>query len=173
MSAEYKAIQSITVGSGGAANIEFTAIPNTYKDLELRLSVRSTVSDSDSYMNMTFNNDTGNNYSTKELYTQGSSAQSLGWSSIAQRYTFILTGDTATANTFSNISVYLPNYATSYNKSSMNDGVTENNTTTNSSRMVSISAGLWSSSAAITSIKLVPASGTFKQYSTATLYGIG
>jgi hypothetical protein len=35
-----------------------------------------------------------------------------------------------------------------------------------------LSAALWSNSAAITSVKLIPNAGTFVQYSTATLYGI-
>jgi hypothetical protein len=33
--ATYTLINSVTVGSGGAANIEFTSIPATYTDLNL------------------------------------------------------------------------------------------------------------------------------------------
>jgi hypothetical protein len=33
MATTYEIIASVTVGSGGAANIEFTSIPATYTDL--------------------------------------------------------------------------------------------------------------------------------------------
>jgi hypothetical protein len=33
MANTYEAIATVTVGSGGAANIEFTSIPGTYTDL--------------------------------------------------------------------------------------------------------------------------------------------
>jgi hypothetical protein len=38
MAATYKLIETVTVGSGGAANIEFTSIPQTYTDLKLVIS---------------------------------------------------------------------------------------------------------------------------------------
>jgi hypothetical protein len=36
MATTYEIIASVTVGSGGAANIEFTSIPATYTDLVLK-----------------------------------------------------------------------------------------------------------------------------------------
>ena len=42
MANTYTLISSVTVGSGGAANIEFTSIPATYTDLLLKLSTRTT-----------------------------------------------------------------------------------------------------------------------------------
>ena len=41
MATTYTLISSVTVGSGGAASIEFTSIPSTYTDLVLKLSARS------------------------------------------------------------------------------------------------------------------------------------
>ena len=43
MANTFKKIQTVTVGSGGAATIEFTSIPQTYTDLKLVLSVRNSV----------------------------------------------------------------------------------------------------------------------------------
>jgi hypothetical protein len=37
----YEAIATVEVGSGGAADIEFTSIPATYTDLVVKLSVRT------------------------------------------------------------------------------------------------------------------------------------
>ena len=79
-------------------------------------------------------------------------------------------GGNATASTFGNTMLYIPNYTSSNNKSSSSDGVAETNATNVNMAMI---ANLWSNTAAITSIKLTPATGaTLQQYSTATLYGI-
>ena len=79
-------------------------------------------------------------------------------------------GTDSTANTFANGEFYIPNYAGSTNKSVSADGVTENNAT---AARATLTAGLWSNTAAINQITLLPiAGGTFAQYSTATLYGI-
>jgi hypothetical protein len=37
-------ISSVTVGSGGAADIEFTSIPATYTDLLVKISIRNATS---------------------------------------------------------------------------------------------------------------------------------
>jgi hypothetical protein len=78
----------------------------------------------------------------------------------------------STASTFGNTLIYIPNYLSSNNKSFSVDNVTENNAT---AALASLIAGLWSNSAAITSIKfepLSPQTWTFNEYSTAYLYGI-
>ena len=78
--------------------------------------------------------------------------------------------DSATANTFGNFDFYIPNYAGSTNKSASGDAVSENNA---SLAYQSLSANLWSNTAAINAISIAPVNGTlFTQYSTATLYGI-
>jgi hypothetical protein len=80
------------------------------------------------------------------------------------------TNDTnTTANTFGSYQIYLPNYAGSTNKSMSSESVEENNS--NTLYYLSIGAGLWSNTAAITSISILPGS-SWVQYSTATLYGI-
>ena len=42
MAVTYKLIETVTVGSGGAASIEFSSIPQTYTDLKVVYSLRST-----------------------------------------------------------------------------------------------------------------------------------
>jgi hypothetical protein len=80
------------------------------------------------------------------------------------------TGASATASTFGSAQTYIPNYAGSTAKSGSSEGVSENNATT---AVATMDAVLWSLTNAITSIKLLPFTGTnFVQYSTATLYGI-
>ena len=79
-------------------------------------------------------------------------------------------GATATASTFGNGDIYIPNYAGSNYKSASADTVSENNASTGYDDMT---AGLWSNTAAITSIAISSfTSSTIIQYSTFYLYGI-
>jgi hypothetical protein len=165
MATTYTLISSVTVGAGGAANMEFTGIPSTYTDLVVKITGRS--SGSDTSIELSFNNNTSNR-TTIYLFGNGSSASSSN--SANMFITSSIVPSTSTASTFSNAELYIPNYAGSNNKSSSVDGVSENNATASN---MALTANLWSDTAAITSIKLTPAGGgNFVQYSTAYLYGI-
>jgi hypothetical protein len=147
MANTYEAIATVEVGSGGAANIEFTSIPGTYTDLAIAFSIRSA------------------NYVYKRLLGSGSAASSAG----GDDYIIdVVQGDNATADTFGSEYIYIPNYAGSTYKSVSNDFVGENNGTL---AYMGFMAFLWESTSAITSIKL-SGNGSLKQYSSATLYGI-
>ena len=166
MATTYEAIATVTVGSGGAANITFSSIPATYTDLVLKISGRHDTS-SDQGIFIKFNGSTSNR-SHRYVAGNGTTPES---SSGTDGYIGSIQGTNATASTFNNTEVYIPNYASSNNKSSSIDNVTENNATT---AYVNLVAGLWSDSAAITSIAMTVGNGTqnFVQYTTATLYGI-
>ena len=165
--ATYTLISSVTVGSGGAASIEFTSIPATYTDLCLVYSLRGNIAGSNDECNILINGATSS-YTNRYLQGNGTSASS-GSSYTTKIYTGETDGSTATANTFGNGSAYFPNYAGSNYKSLSTDGVSENNA---ASAYTNLSANLWSNTAAITSISLQAYSGTWLQYSTAYLYGI-
>jgi hypothetical protein len=158
-------ISSVTVGAGGAANISFSSIPATYTDLVLKLSARN--NGAQYYGQLYFNGST-TGYSRRLLYGDGSAAGSIA---ISNEYTLVTNPTTSyTANTFGNFEMYIPNYAGSTNKSYSIDAVIENNASTAYATMY---AALWSNTAAINQITLVPNSpDTFVQYSTAYLYGI-
>lgn len=162
-------IASTEVGSAGASSINFTSIPSGYTDLKLVLSLRG--SDANNYVNsrISFNGSTSG-YSSKLLYGTGSGTGSLNNSvTTAVDYSAYGTGSIATANTFGNTEIYIPNYTSSNNKSLSVDQVSENNATT---VITALTAGLWSNSAAINQVTITPSVGTFAQYTTATLYGI-
>ena len=168
MATTYTLISSVTVGSGGAASIDFTSIPSTYTDLLVKLSGRSSRSAAvGEEFYLTFNGSTAN-YSEKQARGDGSTAigQSFSGSSIQQ---VAQPGAGATANTFGNWEFYIPNYAGSNVKSISLDGVTENNATQS---YTYLEAGFWADTAAITSIKISAGSYLAVQYSTAYLYGI-
>lgn len=167
MANTYKKIASVTVGSGGASTIDFTSIPGTYTDLLLVSSVRTSRAAYHESLTMSFNGLTTNR-TNRRIYGDGSG---VGSTSDTIMYGGQAAGATATASTFGNSATYIPNYAGStYNKSSSNDAVSENNAT---NALAMLNANLWSSTAAITQITLTPENGgTIQQYSTATLYGI-
>lgn len=166
----FVAISTITVGSGGAANIEFTSIPSTYTDLCLITSLRTTATAytvADVYLNI---NNSTNKMSTKIVYGNGTAVGSTGYSNQTAPWTLSACSNIATTNTFSNNQAYFTNYAnTSSNKTIILDSITE----TNAATLVidGFVAGLYSETNAITSIKLT-CDDNFMQYSTATLYGV-
>ena len=171
MALTYQAIATVTVGSGGAANIEFTSIPQTYTDLKILFSIRDATANN-GVVKITFNN-SSTGYTARQLWGSGSSVGSDTNYTGGGTY-YGTEGSSApsnaTASTFSNCELYIPNYTSSNNKSISADSLNENNATL---AYPSLSAGLWSNSAAITSIKITQYSGSnFAQYSTATLYGI-
>lgn len=173
MADTYTLISSVTVGAGGAASIDFTSIPATYTDLKLVVSGRSAqTGTAQDYGSLQFNGSTSG-YSNREVYGTGSAAASSSTSSQNQLYfTWVYPAGSATASTFGNMDIYIPNYAGSTNKSVSIDGVPENNAS--AIQYTTLSAGLWANTAAITSIKLLISAGSqnFAQYSTAYLYGI-
>jgi hypothetical protein len=167
MANTFELIASSTVGSGGAANIDFTSIPSTYTDLQLMLSARG--ASTALYANIKLNNSSSAIYSLKTIYGDGSTASSQSDSGATYFERFLMVSSSYTANTFSNGMLYIPNYAGSANKSVMFDSVNENNATAS---QLFIVAGLWASTAAINQITLTPNTGNFAQYSTAYLYGV-
>ena len=170
MPTTYEAIATVTVGSGGAANIEFTSIPGTYTDLVIQLSARSVRSSYIDYLRLDVNNNTSTIYSTRRLSAYGSTASSGSDSSQTFLWTGIVPGATATSSTFGSTQIYVPNYAGNSNKSFSIESVLENNSGTDWE--MAVIAGLASTTSAITSIKLYNQISNFAQYSTATLYGI-
>ena len=171
MALTYVAIATVTVGSGGAASIDFSSIPNTFTDLILLVSHRTTqaVGATSSALDYRFNGSTSNR-AYRWLYAEGSTVGSANNTNALLVGATV--GTTGTANTFASASIYIPNYAGSTNKSSSVDNVSEGNSTTDN--QLSLIANLWSNTAAIDQITIYVAAGAqnFAQYSTATLYGI-
>ena len=163
-------IQHIELGSA-AANITVSSIPNTFTDLLVLTSFRSSVNSGDwDGLNLRFNNDSGNNYTARLLYGTGSGAASLSTTEAQIIYHHYAVTNNQTSNTFSNAAMYVPNYASSAAKSISTDSVTEHNGTT---VILNISAGLWNNSAAISSITFRSNSlNNFMAGSSVTVYGI-
>jgi hypothetical protein len=170
MASTLVALQTVTVGAGGLASITFSSIPQTYNDLVITASVRSSQSGTNpDGLGMQFNSDAGNNYTQRQLYGTG---VSVGSSTSTQNFAYFgpVTAASNTANTFGSATVYIPNYTSNRYKSISVDNVTENNTSTADA---GFRANIWNSTDAINSIRIYDfVTGNLVQYSTVTLYGV-
>jgi hypothetical protein len=172
----YKVIASTTVGSSGAATIEFASIPATYTDLVLKLSARTDeAGQGRSYVRLRFNSDASSVYSYTWVFAYDNNvANGVKDANISTGLVAIVPAPNSTANTFGNTEYYIPNYAGSKHKILSINGVSDNNSS--STFHVGESATLWASTSAITTITLhavnVGSGNKFVEHSTATLYGI-
>ena len=168
--ATYNLIQTVTVGSGGAASIEFTSIPQTYTDLQLLVSARSNrATEIRDEIHVRFNSNTSG-YSVRTLRGDGSAVVSNTGSVSTALTRMDMPASGATANIFGFMNMYIPNYTTANQKAVSIDVTMENNAVSSFTYMI---AGLWANTAAITSITMTFEIGPlFLQHSSASLYGI-
>ena len=159
-------IETIEVGSGGAASIEFTSIPQDGVDLLLKISCRADNYTSD-FLYVQINGLT-TGYNNVNLKGTGSSASS-GTRTNVSGFEVFYQGSSTTSNTFGNGEIYLSNYTSSSGKSASFDHVWEQNATAADQFIV---AGYHATTNPITSIKLDALFTNFVQYSTASLYTI-
>lgn len=153
--------------AGGDSSVTFSNIPQTYTDLKLLLSVRTTYNTwLDIYMS--FNGNASSGYSYRRLQGDGGSVTSNN-STAAGAIVGNTLGTDSTSSTFSSHSIDISNYTSSNYKSVSFDSVTENNATTAFSSLV---AGLSTTTAGITSITFTLGANNYAQHSTFTLYGI-
>jgi hypothetical protein len=147
----------------------FTDIPQTFTDLYLKVSSRSTdIQGGTNINNILYMRINGSNanFTRRILQGSGSSVASFSFGDSFMGYN---SGRDMTANTFGSTDIYIPNYTASAAKSISVDSVSENNAAYS---LQNITASLWNQTAAISSIELYNVTGNMTQYSSATLYGI-
>lgn len=153
----YESIATQTLGSA-AASVTFSSIPSTYTDLVLVIAGTNTTSAQ--AIGMTFNGDTGTNYSRTAVYGDGTNAASIRDTNIA-RMDVVYYGTTQ-----SNGIVNIMNYA---NTTTFKTVLARSN---DPASAVNANVCLWRNTAAITSITLTAVSTTLAAGSTFSLYGI-
>jgi len=165
---DYESIATVTVGSGGAANVEFTSIPSTYAHLQIRaLTFRTSEGNS---LKVQYNSDTGNNYARHSIYGSGSAAAASATTSTSF-VELAWAGKTVTSGGSAAVMDILDYKDTNKYKTSRSLFGYD----LNGSGYVVLASGLWMNTNAITSIKITPdnpANGDFLQYSHFALYGI-
>ena len=162
----YDSIATVTVGSGGSSNIEFTSIPGTYTHLQIRMIARKTGSGDN--VNVQFNGSTSG-YSWHYFAGDGSSVFAGSLTSGSNAVFAVVPESTATANCFGGTYLDILDYANT-NKYKTTRSVSVNDRNTGGGCFYL--SGLWQDTSAITSIKLNAVSSNFAQYTTASLYGI-
>ena len=167
MANTYKLISSNTLSSS-TRTVTFSSIPSTYSDLVLRISGR--LDGNSNGFDITFNgNTTAGVYRNIYLVSSGSSFEVSNSGNTNINLTGV-NSSTTTSNTFGNMEIYIPNYQVAARKPFSSLGATENNAT---AAKLEINAGLFLSTAAITSITLdSTASYNFVSGSSFYLYGI-
>jgi hypothetical protein len=160
MPSTYEPIATQTLSSS-ASSITFTSIPTTYTDL--RIVFVGTLFASGAELRMRYNA-IDFNYSVTRLRGNGSTASSSRDTSL-DSIPLNIAGLTSTPFM---VEVDVFSYRSSLNKTNLARSSEDNN----GSGWVSRSVGLWRVTDAITSITLLPNSGTISSGSTATLYGI-
>ena len=165
MAFTFEPIATTTLGSA-AATITFSSIPSTYTDLRLVL-VGKTTATVNPYMR--FNLDTGANYSVTRIYGNGTTAASTRSS-----------GDTSfNLDNNSNFDTAQPTLLTvdifSYAGSTYKTCLCTISADKNGSGTITNVVGLWSSTSAINSVRILNSAGASQNFdngTTATLYGI-
>jgi hypothetical protein len=149
-------------------SVSFLDIPQYYTDLKLVVSARCTEASISRFLGMYINDFVYPLPLTSNRGIIGNGSTATSQSSTDYIYAGQLPGSSATANTFSNIEIYIPNYSAFNNKSISIDSVAENNATTTTSTLYS---ALVSNPTPVYRIFL-DCSSAFVTNSTFTLYGI-
>jgi len=168
---DYESIQTVTVGSGGSSSISFTSIPSTYKHLQIRLLGRiDRTGESSDFFTVRFNGDTASNYSWHALEGSGAANYSESGASTNLPRNGDIAATTAGTGIFGAGVVDILEYANTNIYKTVRSLAGNDR---NGSGWIWFGSSNWRSTAAITSINILPTIGTsFQEYSSFALYGI-
>lgn len=162
--------RSLLTSDSGSGVWTISNIPNTYTDLLIYSSLRTNRASTLDRYQLYFNGTTSNR-TYRDVMGFGDTATSLyseGGASALSLYS--ATAADATANTFSNTRIYIPNYTVAKNKTLRIEGTNETNGT--NSWIETVIAD-WNDTAAINSFTLsLDFGNSFIAGSSVTVYGI-
>jgi hypothetical protein len=170
----YESIATVTA-AGGEASLTFSSIPGTYKHLQIR-GWNKAASTSGSYVNaeMTFNSDTGNNYTYHLLRAGGTSVSSSGGLNTGGSKPNLLgyANDPAYTNAVGVSIVDIIDYASTSKYKTVRTITALNNDSTLT--LLDLYSNLWLNTNAITTITITQQGGYSGFFAGATfaLYGI-
>ncbi len=171
----YESISTVTVGSGGSSQIDFTSIPATFTHLQIRGLYIANNTDFSSVLRLN-GSSTANDYSEHTLAANGAGVEAQNDASVnPTSMRIIYTQDVTTSPTVFVLDIL--DYAN-----------TNKNTTfrvlagvdSNGSGRVAFASGAWYQTSAVNQVSIYSATGgygsslgsSFKQYSQFALYGI-
>ena len=153
------------------------SIPSSYDHLLLEASIRSTAIAYWQNLWIRVGNsglDTGSNYGSTYLTTVNSSGPVSGRNSGQTKWAYqYIHAAAAMANAYGSLRIWIPNYAntTGHKQAMIQTGLVMN---TNNALHSSLTqtAGIWTSTSAITDLEVSEPNSGMTQYSSFTLYGI-
>lgn len=159
---------SEVITSGSAANVTFSSISASYRDLEIRVRGRGTDAGADQPVRIRFNGDTGANYDYQQLFAQGGTTTAQG-----ALTTSILVGQIPCAGSTANFSGLAILNVGDYRGTTFYKNLVcisgENRTGTAQRGM--LTSGQWRNTAAITSVEVAMGAGNFVNGTVVSLYG--
>ena len=160
----FESIATVT-GNGSATTLTFSSIPSTY----VALQIRAIANDANGFnIALQFNGDTGSNYAYHRLLGNGATVSAAGFAT--QTSANYLGACASTANIFAAYITDIHDYASTTKAKTIR---TFHGADANGSGPVSLSSGLWTSTAAITSISIINVGpNAFVSGSQFALYGI-
>jgi len=167
MAVTYEPLATTTLGSA-AASVTFSSISGSYTDLVLVVNARSSrTAVSTAPINITFNSDTGSNYSNTFLFGNGSTTGSSRGTNANNIYTGDMSSSASSYAGFANLLLSINNYS---NTTTYKTTIARCNSANAFAEAV---CGLWRSTSAINSITITEGStNNWVADSTFTLYGI-
>lgn len=160
---------TVTVGAGGAANITFNNIDQTGKDILILVSARGASGDAPQML-IQLNGSSATNYRHLWLLGVTSVTSAVFDTQDEWKWEAGLSSSSQTTGSFSQSSFCIPNYTSSVAKLASTNSVTGNLTSNFNSAKNAFTAGRWSLTNPVTSIRIRPDADSFAQHSTASLY---
>lgn len=160
---DFESIATVTVGSGGAADVQFTSIPSTYQHLQIR---GNALSENTTHFQIKTNAGTGDR--AHHLYGTGSSATASSTTAQANGLYVYNTSGGASGDAAPFI-IDILDYAVAGKNRVFRAFVGAEN---NSGGRVFLTSGLWDDTTVISSITLTSSTGDFAEYATFALYGV-
>jgi hypothetical protein len=167
----FESIATVTVGSGGAADVTFSSIGTDWTHLQIRAIGRTDSTSGSSFRLQVGNGsvDTGTNYSVHQLGGDGSAIFSDGSANTSFLEAPQCARSNLTASVFGAAVIDILDYRnTNKNKTMKSIGGWDNN----GSGLSLFRSSLWRSTSAINIIKIYPTSGNWVQHTHIALYGI-
>jgi len=173
--AVFTVLDHTEIGSGGASSWSKTSIPTdgTYDHLYLKASIRGEQAVKYDSLSLTVNGVTSSVYSNTVLFANSATEQSTEEGVRADLVNAWWPGSSASANSFGNVEIWIPHYASSHYKAFLVQSGTGTTETGNTEWIVGMMAGLYNQTTAISSIAVASGWGAdLAEYSTFTLYGV-
>jgi hypothetical protein len=166
LAGDYQSIATTTVGVAGATEIIFSAIPSTYKHLQIRGMARNSTTEGN--LRMQLNSDSSTNYSYHQITGTGASASSAAATSAS----YTENGNMPTTTSmFATYVIDILDYADT-NKFKTIRTLAGFDTNATERGLVQFLSGNWRSTSAITTVRLFAGNNSMTQYSQFALYGI-